>query len=405
QLFWAFYIQNRWLREPSLKLWIKIESLFSPIFNIQRNDPDINMYFQKAETFWFDKEKHREFRERYYNWREDVINNFDKHFFFDEFQILKEFREFVLRYIRIDGLDYFIDLFLHISDDKKDKLKGFPNYWINMVNIFTILKRMEYMYFDFYSDLSEFKTERKFYEPKYDFKDQEELIEHKKKIFLDFGLTQEETYIIFTEGLTETLLLEDWAELVFYRTSIRLNIKPLGGKRKKFIFEYLTREFKVSEFFLVLDQDTKEYADGLKANLAGKGISEDQFYVFYPDFVTANFIPQEIFEAFLGFIKELKDEIEQKSDKRIELKETDNEKVLLRLINKTDIERYEDLIEECLRIILKSPDYELDKTDFAKYLLNIMRKNLSTSPRSRKYFFEEILEKFVDKIQAKIFPH
>lgn len=404
QFLWIFYSQNRWLREPSLELWIKIESFYAPILYFQRRDPEINMYYQ-SKGLWFDKEQYREFRKRHFSWRKDVIKNFDKYFFIDEYNVLKEFRELVWRYIRFDGLDYFIDLFLHISDDKKDKLKGFPNYWINMVNIFTILKGIEHEYFNFYSDLSEFKTERKFFEPKYVFKDQDELAEHKKKVFLDFGLTQEETYVIFTEGPTETLLLHVWTELVFYRTGIRLNIKQLGGKRKKFIFEYLTREFKVNEFFLVLDQDTEVYAEGLKSNLAGKGISEEQYYIFYPDFVTANFTAQEIFEAFVGFIKELKDEIEQKSDQRIDLEEINNDKVLLRLKNKNDIERYEDLIEECLRIILKNPDYELNKTAFANHLLNVMRKNLSKSPRTRKYSFEEILGKFVDRIQAKIFPH
>jgi len=78
--------------------------------------------------------------------------------------------------------------------------------------------------------------------------------------------------------------------------------------------------------------------------------------------------------------------------------------VLKRLKDKQDSEKYEDIAEECLKIILKNPDYELKKTKFAKYLLDVMRKNFSMTQRKRKYPFEEILGKFVDRIYSKRYP-
>ena len=403
QFKWLFYIQNRWLIGRSLKLWIKIESFLAPIFYYKRGRPNINMQFQISENEWYDKDKYRNLQEKYYNWREDVNNNFDKYFSIDEYLELKKFRETIWLYTKLDGLEEFIDLFLHISDDKKAKLKGFPNYWINMVQIYTMLKIMEDRYFSYYSELAEHKTELKWYDPKYIFKENE-LSEHKKKIFLDYGLTQEETYIVFVEGPADAILLRDWTDLIFYRTGIRINIKELGGRRNKFIFEYLTKEFEINEFFLVLDQDTEDYAKGLKSNLMGKGISEEAFHIFYPDFITANFTAEEIYEAFLNYFKDLKEKNDKKSEIRLELKETDKQKVLKRLKDKQDSEKYEDIAEECLKIILKNASYEFKKTKFAKYLLDVIRKNLSMAERKRKYPFEEILGKFVSKIQKKKYP-
>lgn len=404
RLTWIYYIQNRWLIERSLNLWIKIESYLSPRFYYKRSVPDIDMHYQISEFEIYNEDKFKKYRDQYYQWREDVEVNFKNYFKSEEFNHLKEFREYMWRYKDVDGLENFIDLFLHINHNLKAKLKGFPNYFINIVKIYQILKIMEDEFFKHYPELSDYKTERKWYEPKYVFKDKQDLNEHKKKIFLDYGLTQEETYVIFVEGPTESILLDDWVNLVFYRTNIRVSVKELGGKRKKFIFEYLSKEFNINEFFLVLDQDTKDYANGLKANLKGKGINEDYFHIFYPDFVTANFSISEIYEAFLSFFIELKEVIKSKTDEELDLSKNNKDEFLKMLKEKKDIDKFEDLIELFFKQFLNNSEFELKKTKFAKHLLNVMRKNLSKTEGREMYPFEKILGKFIDRIKAKRFP-
>lgn len=183
-----------------------------------------------------------------------------------------------------------------------------------------------------------------------------------------------------------------------------MNIRELGGKRKKFIFEYLSKEFEVIEFFMVLDRDTEEYIEGLKNNYKGKGIPEDSFHIFYPDFVTANFTAQEIYTSFLTFFDELKENIKKRSGQEFELSENDKEELRVRLTEKQDFEKFEKIIEERIKSIIGNPNYVLKKTKFAEHLREVMRKELSKSEGRRQYPFEEILGKFVEKIQSKKFP-
>ncbi len=143
------------------------------------------------------------------------------------------------------------------------------------------------------------------------------------------------------------------------------------------------------------------YIESKKGQLKDAGISEDSYHIFYPDFITANFEAIEVFRAFMSYFHEIKNKIESRSERKIELIESDKQELVKRLIKKKEIEKYENIIEKFLK---EKVDINMKKVDFANHLLNIMRNNLSNSKRNKKYLFEEILGKFIDKISKKRYP-
>lgn len=108
-------------------------------------------------------------------------------------------------------MENFIDLFLYIDSEKKEKLKGYLNYYANIIEIIRTLKLMENELIKAYPSLVESKTQPKWYEPRYffDIGEEKEEIKYRTKLLLDYGLIQEETFIIFIEGPTKMKLLED----------------------------------------------------------------------------------------------------------------------------------------------------------------------------------------------------
>jgi len=407
QFEFIYFKQHRWLIEKALLLWIKFETLYHIKFLRPSHSQEINIELQislwdsnKEDTY---KRMFKEFRE----WRTEVLDNFSSYFSIEDFNILKGFSEWSEVQLNFDGLDKFKDLFLLIKNEKKSKLKGFLSFYMNILQIVKTLRVFTDKFIEEFPELESEKHEPKWYEPRYYFEEgqEKERNDYLQKIYLDYGLIQEDTYIIYVEGPTELILLEDWLDLVYYRVDIKINIKPLpSGKRTAFMFEYLVKEFNAKEHFLVLDADTPEYIEGKKAQLSGKGISEDSYHIFSPDFVTANFDPPEIIEAVISHFNDISDKIYEATCVRKIILEEEYQEFKDLLENKEEFERYEDLVEGFLAEKLDNPTFELKKTEFANNLLISMRKNLSQSNRSNKYPFEEILGKFVSKIQKKKYP-
>ena len=132
-----------------------------------------------------------------------------------------------------------------------------------MIEIIRILRMIEKKFINTFPSLNKHDVPPKWYEPKYVLEKGEE-IENRQIVLLDYGLTQADTFIIFVEGKTELILLEEWLKFISRLSRVKVNLKELTGKRKAFMFKYLVKNFNATEYFLVLDQDTEEYARGKK---------------------------------------------------------------------------------------------------------------------------------------------
>lgn len=233
-----FFEQNRWLIEKSFLLWIKIESLFHHYFYKPSFGPNIRLDYQLPIQIRYNRKKSKEEVENHYKWLDKVRNTISNYFTEEDFNLIREFRQHIEIHSRIDGLEDFIDLFLYIDSEKKEKLKDYLSYYVNIIHIVRTLKLMENELIKAYPSLAEFKIDPKWYEPKYffDIGEEKEEVKYKTKLLLDYGLIQEETFIIFVEGPTEMKLLEDWVKRVLYRTGIKISLKPLRGKKKSIYF-------------------------------------------------------------------------------------------------------------------------------------------------------------------------
>lgn len=398
-----YFHQHRWLIEKALLMWIKFESLHHTEFLRPSNLRDINIELQISFGDSTKDEKIDEMFKEFDEWYIEKMDNFSNSFSLDEFTTLKGFIQWTEIQLRIDGLESFKDLFLLISNEKKSKLKGFLSFFVNMLQIVKNLRFFSDKFIKVYPELESETSEPKWYEAKYFFESEDEENDYLQKIYLDYDLIQKDMYLLYVEGSTEKILLEDYLDLIYSRTKIKIDIKRLYGNRD-YIFKYLTKEFGAREHFLILDEDKPGKAESKKNELIGKGISEDSFHFFSPDFITENFEPEEIIEALKTNFNEISDKIFNDTGQKITL--TDSELINFRevLENKEKFDKYEKLVEIFLSSKLQNPSFELDKTDFAQHILSVMRNILSQRNRSRKYPFEEVIGKFVAKIQKKQYP-
>jgi len=403
QLEAIYFSQHRWLIEKALLLWIKFESIYHIKFLRPSNSREINIELQISLWDSNKEDVYKKMFQEYNEWRTNVLENFSKYFSVDDFTTLKGFIEWSEIHLNFDGLDRFKDLFLLINNEKKSKLKGFISFFTNMLQIVKTLRFFYGKFIIVFPELENEKIEPKWYEPKYFFEGEQDRIDYLQKVYLDYGLSQKNTYLLYVEGSTEKILLEDWLVLVYLRTKVKVDVKRIYGK-KDYIFKYLAKEFDAKEHFLILDEDKPGYADSKKNELRGREISEDSFYIFSPDFVTANFEPIEIIEALKSYFNEISDKIYEATGQRIKLTTSDLINFGNTLENKEEFYKYEDIVENFLSIKLENPRFKLKKKDFAQHLLNVMRKNLSQPNRSTKYPFEEIIGKFISRIQKKKYP-
>lgn len=405
QLDWIYFSQHRWLIEKALLLWIKFEKYYQIKFLRPSNSHKINIELQISQWDSNKDELYDKMFKKYREWYMEVSKNFSNYFSVDDFNILKGFITWTEVQLDIDGLDRFKDLFLLINKEKKSMLKGFLSFYVNILQIVKTLRFFQEKLVKSFPELKNENIEPKWYEPKYFFKEEQEKIEYLQKVYLDYGLTQKDTYLLYVEGPTELILLIDWLDMVYYRTKVKINIKILpSGKSSASVFEYLANNFDANEHFLILDEDKQGYAEGKKNQLRGRGILNDSFYIFSPDFVTENFKPEEIIEALKGYFNEISDKIYEATEQKYILTEVDLRDFAEILENKEKFDKYENLVENFLSFKLQNPSFELKKTDFARHLLTVMRNNFSQTNRSKRYLFEEIISKFALKIQKKQFP-
>ncbi len=402
QFAFIFLHQNQWLLPKSLLIWLKIETLYGPSFYRPSNSHYISLNFQIPFKDRLKNKIFNAFLGRHNDWIKKLFTNFSDYFTKDDFYFIQEFRQRVELYLRMDGLENFVDLFLIIRPEKKRKLKGYLSYFVNIIQIVKTLRRFEGVMIEKIPDLEKEKKEPKWYEPKYYFESDEERIEYIKKLYLEYGLTQKDTYVIFVEGKTEKILLKDWIQIVHSRIHVKLDIQILpDGKKTPKLFEYITKTFAANEYFLILDADKENYIPGKKAQLKDSGINEDSFYIFFPDFITANYDQSEILKAFIDYFDEITKEIKDKTSEESRLEESDKKEIFNILNSKDSEDKYEELIENYLKVKLKNERVRLKKPLFAEKIKN----NMIFEGKDRKiYLFEDIIGKFATKIQMKTFP-
>jgi len=402
QFDFIFFGQNQWLIPRSLLMWLKVETLYGPPFFRPSNSHHISLDFQIPLGDRLKKKQFDAYLGRHNDWIKKVSNNFTDYFEKDDFYLIQKFRQQTEHYLRLDGLENFIDLFLIIRSQKKRKLKGYLSYFVNILQIVKTLRQFEGLLIEKIPDLEKEKKESKWYEPKFFFESEKEKIEYIQKLYLEYGLTQKDTYVVFVEGKSEEILLKDWMQIVYSRTRVKIDIQKLpSGKKSAKLFEYMIKTFAANEYFLILDADKEDYIQGKKAQLKDARISEDSFFIFFPDFITANFKQNEIFKATLEYFEEIAVKIKEKTGKELRLKESDKNEFLNILKSKDAGDRYEDLVENYLKLKLRNDKFKLKKPLFAKKLKN----NILLEGNGRKiYPFEDILGKFVTKIQMKTFP-
>ena len=395
-----YFGQNRWLSEKELILWIKLESLYHVDFLRPSSRNKINITIQS--TIWDNKEKVYQMMNKFDEWYNKIMDNFSEFFTSKDFKTVKEFIGWLESHTMFDGLNDFKDLFILIKNQKKNKLKRFMSLFVNLLQIIKVLKISSRKLIETFPELENEKIERKWFDQKYIFESDEEKTEYIQKVYLDYGLTQKDTYVLYVEGRTEVILLEEWLKYVDYRQNIKIDIKELpSGKSTAFIFEYLAKNFDASEHFLILDADKPEYVESKRNQLKGKDISGDSYHIFNPDFVTANFESWEILEAFKMYFNEISEIINKNREKKISLIENDLRFLQKMIEKKKESEKFEDILEYFLKIKFNT---SFKKTAFAQHLLILIRDNLSKPKRDRIYHFEEIIGKFVTMIQKKQFP-
>ena len=401
QLDFIFFGQNQWLIPRSLLMWVKIETLYRPVFFRPSRSHDVSINFQIPLEEQLNEKRFEEFLKRHNNWIKKITENLTDYFKKEDYYHIKELRQETERYLHLYGLENFVDLFLLIHSNKKNKLKGYLSYYVNILEIIRTLRKFEGFLIEKIPELEKEKKEPKWYEPKFYFESEEEKIEYIQKLYLEYGLTQKDTYVVFVEGPSEKILLEDWTRIIHSRTHVKLDIQELDGKSNAKFFKYMINKFSANEYFLILDADTDSYIAGKKEELKNAKISEDSYHIFYPDFITANFNQDEIFRAFLEYFEEISEKIKEKKGEEIVLKKTDKKEFLEILKDKEVGDKYENLVEKYLKIKLNNEEFELKKTLFARKLKN----NIVLEGKNRKrYPFEEILGKFATKIQMKTFP-
>lgn len=402
QFDFMFFRGNQWLIPRSILLWLKVETLYGPPFFRPSNSHHISLDFQIPIGERLKEKRFEAYLERHNDWIKKVSIKLTDYFEKDDFYFIQKFRQQTENYLRLDGLEHFIDLFLIIRSEKKKKLKGYLSYFVNILQVVKTLRRFEGLLIEKIPDLEKEKKESKWYEPKYYFESEPERIEYLQKVYLEYGLTQQDTYVVFVEGKSEKILLEVWLQLIYSRIRVKIDIQKLpGGRSSAKLFKFMIKIFSANEYFLILDADKGNYAQGKIGEYSDAGINEDSYHIFFPDFITANFNPNEIFKTFLDYFEEISEKIKTKTGRNFTLKESDKAELLNILESKDVGDKYEDLVEKYLKIKLENDNLKLKKPLFAKKLKDNI---IFRGKYRRKYPFEDILGKFAMKIQMKTFP-
>ena len=367
-----------WLKSEVFQLWIKLEAIFSPSFYIPSH---LKAPFQIKRNIIRKNDVDDAYRKDIYD-RREKFENIQEFFSSEEVKIIIYLLDVFEEEHDFEGLDKWFDLIIQINKSKKNKLKGFLSFYVNIFEIIRILKLALW-----YLEPDEEKKKR--IKPEYYFRDVKDKEIYMQHLLGDYNLFAEKIYIIYVEGITEESILNKFFS-TYYRLyrSINIDIHNMTGESNKdFTFGYAIRHFKSKKHFLFLDADTEKDERKRRKDLKDKKINEKYYKFFKPDFVTENFTSEQIYESYQKYMKE----------EEVVLTEETSDLIKDGLVDcKTNNKSYEKFLENLHEKSSEEVDFlEFSKTGLAKFLAEIVIKE---KPSEKNFSFQHALEPFFKDI-------
>jgi len=308
-------LKTSWVRnminENSLMVWIKIESLL-----FYRNSKLFGRNFSYMEPIGSintSEDEIEQFKKDYLEWREKIYENPQKFLTEGEIKLLKEFQHTL--YSEINNGDFPIqgkwsDLFDIISINKLDNIKGYSNYYLNLITIKRYIDRVFWKLYGVNLNYP-YRPEKK---PGFYFNDVDddikEFIDYKKSILTKFNLLVDNPFILYVDGETEKNIIDEYQSA---RKGFFFNIKNMGGMDKYLFYVRITENVKEHDSFFFFDYDNLDKYEKFK-----KYTNENHNF-FFPDFITENFTPDQMFQFLEGWLYEL--DIEFAEDLKTQIKQ------------------------------------------------------------------------------------
>ncbi len=369
-----------WLDSKKLELWLKIESIFAPPF-YNPTSPKPRIVIKRGIL------KDDEIEEAYnrdYKIQKKKIKNILEYFNPDDKDIINSFLEDIIYFMGdYSGFDSWFDILTQINVFKKEKLKGFLNYYIN---IFQIRETLEVV--RWYLETDEVKKAE--LHPEFLFTEEKERNIYRQGLLIDYDLLAEKIFIIYVEGETEYYLMKEY--FLFFRRRghfDKIDVIDIKGKEKTdYTFSRAIQNFKDKRHFLLLDADSEAERHRKEKNLRKRGINEDNYHFFQPDFVSENFTIDEVITSYLNYCEfydiNLQDNYCQQLKEELQ-KSKENRKGFEDTIMKFEFEYYEEF---------NFPSFS--KPKFAEMLFPFILE------KKKEMVFEEALKKFYDKINKQL---
>ncbi len=288
----------KWLTIENFQLWLKLESVYnSPLFS-PGNTPGI---FLRSDLRQDDEiqQAYEEEHKRHLV----IFSDLKSWFKDDDFKQLEQFHTTFTYDLNstFQGLDNWFDLLTQISTEKKDRVKGYLSYYLNMFSVAQTIEMALY-------DLAPTPEQKKDYKLNYYLDDREESVQFRQRLLYQCGLLAEDIFIIYVEGDTEFIVLSAWFSA--FRFSKNLDgfaIKNIGGREKTgTTFEYTLNNFTEKEHFLLLDTETPQKKTEKERKLTKRNIPTESYHFFEPDFVTVNFSIPDFLRGYKNWMDEIK---------------------------------------------------------------------------------------------------
>ncbi|MBD3352146.1 MAG: hypothetical protein GF364_11720 [Candidatus Lokiarchaeota archaeon] len=393
--------QRYWLTESILDFWIKIETFYLPTFFVKDSYQTLRMESFSKKYKLYESEEAEQFFLEYDEWRDahfkdfmEKINSKDMQELFSNFL---NNRKWELERGDFNGMETILDILVFFP---KSKLKEFTSNQNLLVNLLQIVQTLIIFANNFKDELGiNLLPEEKWWQPKYYFESQEELNKVKLNRLIYYHLLPDNQFYIIYEGISEEKFLSIIKEHFYSRYLTSICLLELGGKAESSrILKILKKDLKIKHTYAILDADTETYAEGKKNEWIGKGFTEDQFEIFYPDFITANFNSVDIVKALVNYIEPINiDKIENKKDPLLFSEEMQKELGEKLKNAKIENQQFEKVLDVWMQ---ENWDTKLKKSKFADCLAisSMVDNRFIQLDKINKLSFSKHLFQFFDNI-------
>ncbi len=406
------------ITEKQLEVWIKIETLITPIGTDILAPMNISLIATKV----LNSSNANDFYKAYKIWVENIFNEHGKHVNQEEIREIETWSDILYRIVSDDKSPIssnWLDLIELAHPHLQQKFTGTVSHFLNLRSIRRNLIR-------FYWKLTGKNLQFLGHPPRnphFFFENSDEYVLYLRSVLLFFGLNPSHNFILYVAGGTEQTILKEYVD----RRWIKFLIRNMRSEDKSRFFKKVCEDIGGRDFFFLFDfHDLRQY----EKKRAKYG---DNCEFFFPDFVTENFTTNQVFDAFMYATQKLKIRVSKEEgkivlDKLTEEKDKSNQilEELARNSSKSfsSAKGFEKIIIEHLRnsyslqIVQIFPEIRLDengrishktqreklsvkiKTLLAKHLKTYVINSLEGDPERKgaKFPFEVKLEPFIDKI-------